>query len=187
MKKRLMMALATGALVAAMAPGVVAAKTAQDSSTSEHPLEHPFVGAWVIHPFPNDPSSEDLVIINPGGTVLDYDSQSGTGVGAWTSTGDRTADLSFDQLVTAPDGSLVGLTVVRASVEVAKEGQSFTGTWTLEFPPAAAEMSGVPAGELGPGDVTGERIAVESPGPTVGPMPGASNEAPPSPEASPAS
>ncbi len=183
MKKRVMMAIATGALLAALAPGVVAAKAAQDTSTSEHPL----VGAWVIHPFPNDPSREDFFIINPGGTVLDYDSQSQTGVGAWTSTGDRTADLSFDQMVTAPDGSLVGLTVIRASVNVAEDGQSLTGSWTLELPAAAAEMAGAPAGQLGPSDVTGERIAVEPPGSTVGPMPAAPNEASPSPEASPAS
>ena len=73
---------------------------------------------------------------------------------------------------------------------VAEDGQSFAGTYTVELPAGMAEALGAPVGQLGPGDVTGQRIAVEPMGEPVGPLleeggpePAAS---PPTPEASPA-
>ena len=47
-----------------------------------------------------------------------------------------------------------------------------------------AEAMGAPAGQLGPGDVTGQRIAVEPMGEPVGPLP-KRNPQPAAPEGSP--
>ena len=81
----------------------------------------------------------------------------------------------------------VGYGTIRTSIEVAEDGQSFAGTYTIEFPAAMAEAMGAPVGQLGPGEVTGQRIAVEPMGEPVGPL---SEEGVPeegaSPEASPA-
>ena len=73
---------------------------------------------------------------------------------------------------------------------MAEDGQSFAGTYTIEFPAAMAEAMGLPVGQqVGPGTVTGQRIAVEPMGEPVpfpeegGPEPA---ESPPTPEASPA-
>ena len=63
---------------------------------------------------------------------------------------------------------LVGYATIRASIEVAEDGQSFAGTYTIEFPAAMAEAMGLPVGQqVGPGTVTGQRIAVEPMGEPV--------------------
>ena len=65
-------------------------------------------------------------------------------------------------------GCLVGYATARASTEVAEDGQSFAGTYTIEPPAAMAEGPwGIPVGQLGPGDVTGQRIVVEPMGEPV--------------------
>ena len=75
-----------------------------------------------------------------------------------------------------------------------EDGQSFTGTYTIEPPAGVAEAMGIPAGQLGPGNVTAQRIAVEPMGEPVAPLPEeeapavespAPVESPPAPEASP--
>ncbi len=93
--------------------------------------------------------------------------------------------------MTRSAGCLVGYATIRTSIEVAEDGQSFAGTYTIEFPAGMAEALGLPVGQqVGPGAVTGQRIAVEPMGEPVGPLPeeGGSEPAasPPTPEASPA-
>ena len=101
-------------------------------------------------------------------------------------TGDGAFDLTFEEPIRGNDGSLAGIATIRASGQVAADGQSFSGTWTFEPPAALAQLMGVPVGQLGPGDVTGERITPEPVGEPVGPVPDFSQMASPSPEASPA-
>ena len=55
--------------------------------------------------------------------------------------------------------------IIRASIEVAPDGQSFTATYTLEF---IDQETGEGSGEYGPGTATGTRLAVEGPGTPVG-------------------
>jgi hypothetical protein len=155
---------------------------AQEQAMSDQPI----VGAWVVHPFPGDPTQVSLMVFGPGGTIVTTDQGGAPGLGTWTASGDQTFDLTFDQPNAGPDGTFLGITTIRASGEVSEDGQSFTGTWTLELPEALAGMMGVPAGELGPGEVTAERISAEPMGESVGPLPDFSQMAPPSPEASPA-
>lgn len=72
-------------------------------------------------------------------------------------------------------------------VTLAEDGQSFAGTYTVEMPAGMAEAMGVPVGQLGPGEVTGQRIVVEPMGTPVGPLPQEGGPAQsPTPEASPA-
>lgn len=168
------------ALVLAMAPGVAA----QDEPLSA--LEHPIIGSWIIDAGDEDPSLE-FAVFGPGGTMLDASAE-GVAVGAWTPTGERTVDITFLNRAPAP---AVGSFTIRGSLEVAEDGSSFTGTYSFEPSPEIAANFGLQAGELGPGDVTGERIVAEPMGDVIGPIPDFGQAPPedqgasPAPEASP--
>jgi hypothetical protein len=128
------------------------------------------------------------VTIAPGG-IITIANLEGTGYGSWVATGERSTDATFLIPQRDPEcGCFLGYATVRSSIEVADDGQSFAGTFTVEFPAGMAEAMGAPVGQLGPGEVTGQRIAVEPMGEPVGPLPAeaAPEEASASPEASPA-
>ncbi len=146
-----MLATLVLALVA-LSPGAIA---------QEDGAEHPLVGAWVLDTTPDDPSDAvDLFVVNPGGTVLSLSGQ-GPAAGSWEPTGDRTADVTFRGLTFTPDGGFGGLVTIRASGEVAEDGQTFTATYTIEPPAAMAQMVGLPEGQLGPSEVFAQRISVD--------------------------
>lgn len=151
----------------AVAPAVVA----QDEPMAAHPM----VGTWLIEPTEAEPP--DLFTASADGIVVDG-SPEATGYGAWAATGDRTANVTFLSPMLDPEVGFLGFVTIRAGVELAQDGQSFSGTWTAEFPAAAAEAMGLPDGELGPSDVSGVRIVVEPMGEVVGPMPEMTGEAP---------
>jgi hypothetical protein len=173
------MALLFGSVAAA--PGV----SAQDTA------EHPAVGAWIIESTPEDTTDPlELALIAPGGLIINA-FPDGNGYGSWAATGDRTADATFLIPFNDPEAGFLGFATIRTSIEVAEDGQSFAGTYTFEPPAGMAEAMGLPAGQLGPGEVTGQRVAVEPMGEPVGPLPEepaeppAPDEAPAAPEASP--
>lgn len=147
-------------ILVALAPGAAA----QDQPM----VDHPAVGAWMIEPVAMEPpelftAAADGIVVNAG--------PDGTGYGAWASTGDHTADVTFLSPMVDPEAGFLGFVTIRASVEVADDGQRFSGTWTAEFPADVAEAMGMPAGELGPSDVSGVRIVVDPMGEAVAPMP----------------
>jgi uncharacterized cupredoxin-like copper-binding protein len=143
---------------------------AQDGSIGAD-AAHPIVGAWIAESSPENPDNPlEVVVIGPGGTITDA-SLGGIGSGAWVPTGERTADVTFVFPATDPEGTFAGFVTVRSSVEVAEDGQSFAGAYTLEFPAALAEALGMAPGQLGPGEVTAQRIIVEPMGEVVGPIP----------------
>ena len=153
--------------LAAFAPGAAA----QDEPTAAHPM----VGAWLIEPTEAEPpelftASADGIVVSAG--------LEGTGYGTWAATGDLTSDVTFLSPMVDPEAGFLGFVTIRAGVELAEDGQSFTGAWTAEFPADVAEAMGMPVGELGPSDVSGVRIVVEPMGEVVGPMPEMAEEAP---------
>jgi hypothetical protein len=77
----------------------------------------------------------------------------------WEPTGDNTAILKFIVLE-GEDGSHL---VIRGTIEVAADGQSYTSPYTLEFIDGDGESSG----EIGPGMTEGTRVVVEGPGTPV--------------------
>jgi hypothetical protein len=168
--------LTSGALMLALSMAAPVA-SAQAQATTDQPT----VGAWLVHPFAADPGQVSLMVFDPGGTLVNTDQDGTTGLGVWKATGDRTFDLTFEEPIQGQDGSPAGIATIRASGEVAKDGQSFSGTWTFEPPAAMSALLGVPAGQLGPGDVTGERLSVSSMGKPVGALPDFNQMAPPSP------
>jgi hypothetical protein len=99
-----------------------------------------------------------LAVVHADGTYTEL-AVDGSGVGTWTPTGPPSATLTaVKQSPEEQEGSAATVTV-RATVEVASDGQTLTATYTLEFD--TDQMPMMPAGELGPGAATGTRIAVE--------------------------
>ena len=122
---------------------------------------HPLVGAWLLDADdPEEPPS--LATFTSDGIFTRHEPDGADGVGSWEATGETTATVTFvSQFFTDEEGT-VASTTVRAEVEVAEDGDSFTATYTLEF-----VGEGFPEGEIGPGTADGERIAVEPMGTPV--------------------
>jgi hypothetical protein len=153
-------------VAAAVSPGVLAAGHEKKAA------EHPIVGAWVIEAEvaceadqPCPPSSvKNLAVFHPEGTaVIVYGD--GTAVGAWQSTGKRTADATFRFHDRGEDGDIVGSGLLDSSAKVAKDGQSFSATGNVAFLGLFDTE-----GEFGPlPPLTATRITVEPMGEPVGP------------------
>ena len=142
-----------------MAGGRFAA--AQAISASDHPA----VGSWLVE---SDPDMEALsvrtLVVSADGTALAISSvapNGSTGAGVWSPTGDSIAVLTFTLVTNCP-----AYIVLRASIETAADGLSFSGTFTNEaiFDPTSPEGT---SGEIGPGRLTGTRMTVQAPGTPV--------------------
>jgi hypothetical protein len=172
-------------LVALLLATLVAAPGVSAQATDEHPA----IGAWLLDATPADATDPlELLTVAPGGIVVSAGPQ-GTGYGSWAASGERSLDATFLIPLSDPEGGFGGYLTARTSIAVAEDGQTFAGTYTVELPAGMAEALGAPVGQLGPGEVTGQRIAVEPMGEPVGPLleEGGQEqpESPPTPEASP--
>ncbi len=165
--------ITTTIVLTALLLGTVAAAPGVSAQATD---DHPAVGVWLTDGSPDDTTDPlDLMTVAPGGIVTIV-LPDGTAYGPWAATGERSVDATFLASQNDPEAGLVGYATIRASIEVAEDGQSFTGTYTIEFPAAMAEAMGLPLGQqVGPGTVTGQRIAVEPMGEPV-PFPEAAVE-----------
>jgi hypothetical protein len=119
---------------------------------------HPLVGAWHLDIALGDDDESGCpsqVLFTDDGGYIDADCEGFVLIGVWAPTGDRTATLTF----TSVDES--GGYRVRATIEVAADGQTFTATFTFEI---LLSVDGTGSGEYGPGTATGTRQVPEAPG-----------------------
>jgi hypothetical protein len=131
---------------------------------------HPLVGGWSIDSEAENPDNpSETALFHDDGTVVNVaPGEAGAGqeviLGVWRSTGERTADVTFSNTETGEEGETFTFTI-RASLEVAEDGNTFTGQYTFE-------LSGMPGaeGEYGPETVTGTRLPVEAMGTPVAPV-----------------
>lgn len=123
---------------------------------------HPAVGSWMIHRTPENAVAwpNELLVLNADGTVLEYGAYQTTGVGAWESTGERTANVSFALTSDGP-----AYVFIRASIEISPDGKTLKGSYTAEFI-FDPEHNGT-SGQIGPGGITGERLTAQAPGTPV--------------------
>jgi len=127
---------------------------AQDPEVADHPAK----GSWTVESDPGDTEfSPRLMILSADGGAIFVSGEKLTGIGAWAPTDATSAAVSFTVVTNGP-----AQIVIRASIEVAPDGQSFTGTFTNEavFDPAGGGTSG----EIGPGTISGTRLVPEAPG-----------------------
>ena len=116
--------------------------------------DHPILGSWMLDADPDDPANPpSLVVFTSDGSYLEVDAEGGVGVGAWESTGANSGNLTIRFL----DSEVGGMGIIRASFEVAEDGDSFTAEYTIEF----VDIDGESTGEYGPAPATGTRAGVE--------------------------
>jgi hypothetical protein len=147
-------------LLAALILGGFRIVSAQDTAAPDY-AGHPILGTWELlaDVGDGDTSCPSQIVFTDDGAYIDVDCEGAVVIGAWEPTGDLTANMTF----TSYDEG--GAYRVRAAVEVAEDGQSFSGTFTFELVDPA---SGEGMGEYGPGTVTATRLVAEGPGTPVG-------------------
>ena len=131
---------------------------------------HPNVGTWITDGFADDPDNPlSLATVNADGTTRDWNMNE-TGVGSWEPTGERTFITVTLYPVVDDEAGLIGFLTARTVGEISEDGQTASGTYTLEFPDAPTGVF-PPPGEWGPVAFEAKRLNVEPPGETVGPWP----------------
>ena len=149
-------------LVFALLSGTVFVGAGGPATAQEVPhTDHPAVGTWLIDLDPGDPNDEtQMAVVSADGTLIEISASNGTAGGQWAPTGPSTVNATLYRLTDGP-----AYVVIRASLEIAADGNSFTGTFTQEmvFDPA----DGGTSGEIGPGTVAGTRVVAEGPGTPV--------------------
>jgi hypothetical protein len=149
-----------GGVIATSAVASGTTATTEPSSTAGTEA-HPIVGTWNTETSSGDPGD---VVFSADGSVVSVDSD-GASLGVWEPTGPSTVALMFSGLIPAEEaGSGGGRFTIRATLEVAADGQSFSGDYTVEV----TGVEGMPTGEYGPDSVTGTRVVVEPMGTPVG-------------------
>ena len=151
-----------GGVIGASAVASGATDTTLPSSTEAHPM----IGMWVLSDA-SDPENPApfVAAFGAGGTFVSVE-EGEVSLGVWEPTGPTSAALTITgQLPPEDAGGVEGATLtIRATFEVAPDGQSVTADYTVEV----GGVEGMPTGEHGPGSVTGTRVAVEPMGTPVG-------------------
>ncbi len=158
--RRLIIRCSAAALL--LAGGALTSSTAVQATIP--PTEAPpIVGAWLltVDEFPED--APQLSAFHSDGTYHEASADSATGIGSWEATGPTSFNLTFMEVFLSDDEGSFGTQTIRAAGEVSEDGQSFTAEFTIEL-----TLEGAPAGEYGPGHVTGTRINVEPMGTPAG-------------------
>lgn len=149
--------------------GIIAAGrsfTSVQAQSSTPMPGHPLVGSWNANTDASNPTNPpSLFIFTSDGIYTEVDADGTTAIGAWQATGANTANLYAVSNQTDDNGKFVGRLIIRASITVSADGQSFTAPYTLELTPPMA--GGKSTGQAGPGMATGTKIAVEAMGTPV--------------------
>jgi hypothetical protein len=145
---------------------------------------HPLVGTWLLDTNTEDPANApEVVIVAADGGYISVDAEGTTTLGVWKATGPRSAQLTIYQTGVLNNGAYGGIITVRAAVDVAPDGQTFTAEYTIGvIPPPGVEDQG----EFGPGHASGTRLAPEAMGTPVGPLSDVQGGGEATPEATPA-
>ena len=139
---------------------------AQDA-TPHAIVGHTVVGSWIVDTDVDDPENAPaLAIFHEDGSFVELHEDGPDGVGTWRAADDTTVELTIIFHATDETGAPAGTVKVRATIEVDREGGTFSAAYTLDF----IAPDGTPSGELGPGQAEGTRITVEPMGTPVGPI-----------------
>ena len=162
-------ALSTGLAATSMTPGLCRTKTAF-AAAADHPQPTgaSIVGMWKFKLVAQDsPPVLDGTIVDVGFSVWHSDGTEimnssrppATGnvwLGVWTKTGPSTYKLNQQGLSFDSAGNLLGPVTIREEVTVDHGGDSFSGTFSIDFFDNLGQGTGHVAGR-----VTAERITVD--------------------------
>jgi hypothetical protein len=155
----------TGESMVVESSAVVGAEAVESSIVEQAAAStegHPIVGAWLYTPESSAEGRRHPAAFSSDGIYWQFDAQNLVGIGVWEPTGPISAAVTFVDQIPDGAGGLVTETV-RALVEVAPDGQSFTAEFTVE-----ESGGGFPEGQYGPGSVSATRMAVEPMGTPAG-------------------
>lgn len=162
--RRLSAATSILAISLLMIGGLASATVAKDDSLST--ATSPAVGTWLLTIVEQPTAPPTLMTIHADGTYLQWDTAA-AGIGSWEATGPNTGALSYDQYGLDDTGA-IGHTTVRATFEVAPDGNNLTAAYTVEYVGA----DGSDTGEMGPGTAMAVRIPVSPMGTPAMPLGG---------------
>jgi hypothetical protein len=111
-----------GLAVGATARGIAAQDAAGERAS------HPIIGAWTTAADPAQPGSVfAYVVFHADGTRIDVNQFSGTGVGVWRATGERTGEsmIKFQNISPKWGGFVPGTATVWSSFTVDENGDAF--------------------------------------------------------------
>jgi hypothetical protein len=150
--RRLLLLVAL-ALVGATVVAGHAAVRAQDATPTPGAATagHPLLGAWMV----DDPTgTPSVTAFTADGVVVDTETDGGVAIGSWAPTGPTTA--AFTMVLPLTDPGFPGTVVIRATVEVAADGQHLTAPYsvTVVQPDGTVLFSQT-------GQVTGTRLPIE--------------------------
>lgn len=97
--------------------------------------DHPIVGAWRLLNEPGTPEENvSYAIFHAAGTYTEAHPYGGTGIGAWTPTGERSADLTiyFQNISQDPNVFEPGVVTVWQAIEVDEKAMTLAATGTVE-------------------------------------------------------
>ncbi len=153
--------------------GAIAQEATPDTAAMMTMAAHPIVGTWRWDNDPADPADDSYAIFAADGSYLEVTKPTnvGVGIGAWTPTGERTADvITVFQDVDPGEDFEPGTGTFLVSLTVDETGNAFSGTGDLQTRDAAGAVTFEASGWT----FTGSRV-------TVAPLPdfGAWQEGPP--------
>ena len=157
-------------VIATLGRGATAQEATPDTTAMMAMATHPIVGAWRFVNEPGTPEENvSYGIFHADGTYTEAHPYGGPGIGAWTPTGERTADLTiiFQNISEDPNVFEPGVVTVWQAFEVDETGTTLTATGSVEV--ATPDGAVVFAGEA---NSLGTRVKAE-PVPVMGtPMAG---------------
>jgi hypothetical protein len=157
------LSLVGGVITTSAVASGITATTEPSGDTPDATEAHPIVGTWDTETSSGDPG---IVMFSADRSVVSLDGED-VSLGVWEASSELgKVNLMFSGLIPAEDGGSGGRFIIRGTLELSPDGQSFTGEYTVEV---TADFEGAPPpGEYGPDSVTGTRVVVEPMGTPVG-------------------
>jgi hypothetical protein len=135
--------LTTGLVVALLACAAHPAPLHAAPRQAPPPAAAGITGVWLVHPDPTDPTTQELVVLAPGGLMFTSNNPSTTagpdgppqfasqGYGLWAQQADGSYAVKFLQIEYTPDGAYADTVTIAGSVMLGADGNSFSGSYTV--------------------------------------------------------
>lgn len=131
--RRAALASAAGAGAVGISLGLAAPATTQEA-TPGATAAHPVVGAWILPAVRATPNT-GYAIFHADGTYMEENPDTGTGLGVWRATGERSGELinKWPNINTEGGTYGPGTSTLRVTFAVDADGMSYNGEYQLDL------------------------------------------------------
>ena len=149
---------ATGAGAVGIGLALVTPAATQEA-TPELMASHPVVGAWILATVRATPNT-GYAVFHADGTYMEANPDTGTGIGVWQATGERSGELihKWPNINTEGATYLPGTSTLRVTFTVDADGMAYTGQYRLDL--TAPEGGTLASSE---GEFKATRLTLETP------------------------